>query len=236
MLRTPAELELPLATRAARRAARACGATRRCSSSCCSRRSARAWRSARPGPLRSALAPLQSWQCADGSARRPFPSTVTRCRSCEWTGRWSRSRTTSPSSCASTTARRGTTRSCAERRSGGCCWAACPCSCSAASTSAAGATPGQRDYEAVVRAVVADRAADRRGDRGVPSAHAIRALVGGARANATVAVVLPNGVIVLFALLALVFLVGVRALARTHLRAPPAGRLPRRRARASARC
>ena len=51
-----------------------------------------------------------------------------------------------------------------------------------------------------------------------------------------VAVVLPNGVIILFALLALVFLVGIRAIARSDLRAPPAGRVPRPAARASVPC
>jgi FlaA1/EpsC-like NDP-sugar epimerase len=79
---------------------------------------------------------------------------------------------------------------------------------------------GQRDYEAVVRAVVAIVlltvvAIDvlRPVRRYVPIAGA-RSLSGHVRLGA-VAVVLPNGVIVLFALLALVFLVGVRALARS---------------------
>ena len=90
---------------------------------------------------------------------------------------------------------------------------------------------GQRDYEAIVRAVVGDRAADGRRDRGAaPGRTATRH--GEHRARS----VLPNGVIVLFALLALVFLVGVRAVARERLRAPPAGGVPRRRARASAPC
>ena len=70
---------------------------------------------------------------------------------------------------------------------------------------------GQRDYEAVVRAVVAivlldgrarvDGRAPRRSAR-TTARHRRRSC-------------LPNGVIVLFALLALVFLVGVRALARS---------------------
>ena len=93
---------------------------RRCARGARAPRSARAGRAAalarRPAPRASAAArrsryrPLQSSQCADGSARRPFPSTVTRCRSWQWTGRWSHSRTTSPSSCASPQARRRTTR------------------------------------------------------------------------------------------------------------------------------
>ena len=55
---------------------------------------------------------LESCGCADGSARRPFPSTVTRCPSSRWTGRWSRSPTTSRSSCASTAASRRATTTC----------------------------------------------------------------------------------------------------------------------------
>jgi FlaA1/EpsC-like NDP-sugar epimerase len=79
---------------------------------------------------------------------------------------------------------------------------------------------GQRDYEAVVRAVVAIVlltvvAIDvlRPAQRYVPIAGA-RPVDGHVRLGA-VAVALPNGVIVLFALLALVFLVGVRAIARS---------------------
>ena len=84
--------------------ARACAAIRACWSICCSRRSACA-PSERRLRRRGRGRRIQSQQCADGSARRPFPSTVTRCRSSQWTGRWSRSHTTSPSSCASTAAR-----------------------------------------------------------------------------------------------------------------------------------
>ena len=62
------------------------------------------WRSSAP---ERASGRLQSRECADGSARRPSPCTVTRCPSSRWMGHWSRSRTTSPSSCASTTARHG---------------------------------------------------------------------------------------------------------------------------------
>jgi FlaA1/EpsC-like NDP-sugar epimerase len=79
---------------------------------------------------------------------------------------------------------------------------------------------GQRDYEAVVRAVVAIvllavAAVEvlRPVHRYVPIAGA-RPIHGHLREGA-VAVAIPNGVIVLFALLALVFLVGVRALARS---------------------
>jgi FlaA1/EpsC-like NDP-sugar epimerase len=79
---------------------------------------------------------------------------------------------------------------------------------------------GQRDYEAVVRAVVAIVllavvAIDvlRPVHRYVPIEGA-RVVDGHVRLGA-VAVGLPNGVIVLFALLALVFLVGVRAVARS---------------------
>jgi FlaA1/EpsC-like NDP-sugar epimerase len=73
---------------------------------------------------------------------------------------------------------------------------------------------GQRDYEAVVRAlfvivlltVVA--IAIVRPTHSYPSA-------GSGHPNATVAVLLPTGVIVLYALLSLVFLIGARAIART---------------------
>ncbi len=79
---------------------------------------------------------------------------------------------------------------------------------------------GQRDYESVVRAVIAMVlltvvAIDvlRPVHSYVPIAGA-RSIHGHVRLGA-VAVVLPNGVIVLFALLSLVFLVGVRAIARS---------------------
>ncbi len=90
----------PGQARCRRCARRACDAIRAFSSSCCSRPSS----ASDPASLRGW--PYNPLQCADGSARRPSPSTVTRCRSSRWTGRWSRSRTTSPSSCASATGRR----------------------------------------------------------------------------------------------------------------------------------
>jgi FlaA1/EpsC-like NDP-sugar epimerase len=65
---------------------------------------------------------------------------------------------------------------------------------------------GQRDYEAVARAVVAIVLLAEVGVEVLRPVHHYRS---------TVAVALPNGVIILFALLALVFLVGVRALARS---------------------
>ncbi len=65
---------------------------------------------------------------------------------------------------------------------------------------------GQRDYEAVARAVLAIVLA---------VVVAVQVLRPVHHYRSTVAVALPNGVIVLFALLALVFLVGVRALARS---------------------
>ncbi len=67
---------------------------------------------------------------------------------------------------------------------------------------------GQRDYESVVRAVVAIVLLT------VVAIEVLRPVYRYPDRN-TVAVVLPNGVIVLFALLSLVFLVGVRALARS---------------------
>ena len=73
---------------------------------------------------------------------------------------------------------------------------------------------GQRDYEAVVRAVVLIVLLTVVGIEIFRPTHAYPELAGGRHAKATVAVVLPNGVIVLYALLALAFLVGVRALAR----------------------
>ncbi len=67
---------------------------------------------------------------------------------------------------------------------------------------------GQRDYEAVVRAVAVIVVLT------VVAIDVLRPVYRYPHGN-TVAVVLPNGVIVLFALLALVFLVGVRAIARS---------------------
>jgi FlaA1/EpsC-like NDP-sugar epimerase len=68
---------------------------------------------------------------------------------------------------------------------------------------------GQRDYEAVVRAVVAIVLLT------VVAIEVLRPVYRYPHRITTVAVVLPNSVIVLFALLSLVFLVGVRAIART---------------------
>jgi FlaA1/EpsC-like NDP-sugar epimerase len=65
---------------------------------------------------------------------------------------------------------------------------------------------GQRDYEAVARAVAAIVLLAVVGVEVLRPVHHYRS---------TVAVALPNGVIILFALLSLVFLVGVRALARS---------------------
>ncbi len=76
---------------------------------------------------------------------------------------------------------------------------------------------GQRDYEAVVRAVfliVLLTVVAIEIFRPTHSYPAIDSAKGHAL-HATVAVVLPNGVIVLYALLALAFLVGIRGLART---------------------
>ncbi len=67
---------------------------------------------------------------------------------------------------------------------------------------------GQRDYESLVRAVVVILLLT------VVAIQVLRPVYRYPGGN-TVAVVLPNGVIVLFALLSLVFLVGVRALARS---------------------
>jgi FlaA1/EpsC-like NDP-sugar epimerase len=67
---------------------------------------------------------------------------------------------------------------------------------------------GQRDYEAVVRAIVALVLL-------VVVAIVVVRPVEHATRHGTSAIVLPNGVIILFALLSLVFLVGVRAIARS---------------------
>jgi FlaA1/EpsC-like NDP-sugar epimerase len=74
---------------------------------------------------------------------------------------------------------------------------------------------GQRDYEAVVRAVLLIVLLTVVAVEIFRPTHAYPALGAGHHGNAIVAVVLPNGVIFLFGLLALVFLVGVRALARS---------------------
>jgi FlaA1/EpsC-like NDP-sugar epimerase len=76
---------------------------------------------------------------------------------------------------------------------------------------------GQRDYEAVTRGVLAIVAL-------TVVAVAVLRPVEHATRHGTAAIGLPNGVIVLFALLSLVFLVGVRALARSvYERRPLAG-------------
>jgi FlaA1/EpsC-like NDP-sugar epimerase len=75
---------------------------------------------------------------------------------------------------------------------------------------------GQRDYEAVVRAVFLIVLLTVVAIEIFRPTHAYPQLAGHhPGANATVAVVLPNGVIFLFALLAVVFLVGIRAVARS---------------------
>jgi FlaA1/EpsC-like NDP-sugar epimerase len=77
---------------------------------------------------------------------------------------------------------------------------------------------GQRDYEAVVRAIVAIVLLSVVAIEVLRPVHRYPLIFVGSVSthhHNTVAVVLPNGVIVLFALLALVFLVGVRALARS---------------------
>ncbi len=77
---------------------------------------------------------------------------------------------------------------------------------------------GQRDYEAVVRAIVAIVLLTVVAIEVLRPVHSYPLVfVDGVSTHHhnTVAVVLPNGVIVLFALLSLVFLVGVRALARS---------------------
>ena len=97
---------------------------------------------------------LQSVRCADGSARRPYPSTVTRCRSSQWTGRWSRSRTTSPSSCASPAGRPTTMRSLREDTIWWVALGPLPILVLSRVYQRRWRYVGQRDYEAVVRAAV----------------------------------------------------------------------------------
>ncbi len=90
----------------------------------------------------------------------------------------------------------------------------------------------QRDYEAVV-----GRSHDRAADGGAVAilrpVHRTRTAT--PPAHDRVAIVLPNSVIVLFALLSLVFLVGVRALARSVYERRPLAAL-RGAARTSAPC
>jgi FlaA1/EpsC-like NDP-sugar epimerase len=75
---------------------------------------------------------------------------------------------------------------------------------------------GQRDYEAVVRAVLVIVVLTVVAIEIFRPTHAYNAeFVGGHETTASVAIVLPNGVIVLYALLSLAFLVAIRALART---------------------
>ena len=74
----------------------------------------------------------------------------------------------------------------------------------------------QRDYEAVARAIVAIVLLTVVGIEALRpvQSYSIRPTVHGAREVATATVGLPNGVIVLFGLLCLLFLIGVRVLAR----------------------
>jgi FlaA1/EpsC-like NDP-sugar epimerase len=74
---------------------------------------------------------------------------------------------------------------------------------------------GQRDYEAVVRALVAIVLLTVVAVEVLRPVHRYPILGYARHHHGVVAVVLPNGVVVLFALLSLVFLVGVRALARS---------------------
>jgi FlaA1/EpsC-like NDP-sugar epimerase len=76
---------------------------------------------------------------------------------------------------------------------------------------------GQRDYEAVVRAVIAIVVLTVAAIEVFRPTHSYptELLSHHRQANATDAVELPNGVIVLYALLALAFLIGIRAIART---------------------
>ena len=176
----------------------------------------------RPGRL-SACRRLQSLTMRRRIRSAAFPCTVTRCPSSRWTGCWSRSRTTSPSSCAST---HGPHR-------------LLPAPARTHDLVGAG---GQPAWCSCWRAVYQRRwrysaSATTRRSRARWSAIVLLTVVGGRGRSArcrplpqhrTAAVGLPNGVIVLFVLLALVFL-RRRARARAQrLRAPAAGGVPRR--------
>ncbi|HEY1833291.1 MAG TPA: nucleoside-diphosphate sugar epimerase/dehydratase [Solirubrobacteraceae bacterium] len=78
---------------------------------------------------------------------------------------------------------------------------------------------GQRDYEAVVRALVVIVLLTVVGIAIFRPTHSYPSVPH--HANATVAVSLPDGVIVLYGLLSLVFLIGVRAIARTFYERRP---------------
>jgi FlaA1/EpsC-like NDP-sugar epimerase len=93
---------------------------------------------------------------------------------------------------------------------------------------------GQRDYEAVALAVVLIVLLTVLGVEVFRPVHRYIYTAGSGSREAAVAVVLPNTVIVLFGLLSLVFLVGVRALARSVYERRPlaAFRAPRRNQRA----
>src|SRR5271165_4450634 len=81
---------------------------------------------------------------------------------------------------------------------------------------------GQRDYEAVVRAVLVIVLLTVVAIEIFRPTHAYNTeFVGHHETKATVAIVLPNGVIVLYALLSLAFLVGIRGLARTFYERRP---------------
>ena len=108
------------------------------------RRAAELWCTCCSSPLQRRDGPYNRANAPTDPRGGPVPSTGTRCPSWRWTGRWSRSPTTSRSSCASTAGQPARDccydSCCSNGRSGGCWPAACSCWCSRASTSAAGAT------------------------------------------------------------------------------------------------
>ena len=123
-------------------------------------------------PAERLSSPYNRAECADGSARRPFPYTDTRCPSSRWTGCWSRSRTTSPSQlrfdngAAAARAAARLSAAAANGRSGGCWAGSLVVLVLARVYQRRWRYAGQRDYEAILRAVVLIVAAERRRDRG----------------------------------------------------------------------
>ncbi len=155
--------------------------------------------------------PVQSHQCAEGSDRPPsHPCIAGPCPSSPWTARWSRSPTTSRFSCGSTTAPTGHYAELRERTI----WWVLAGSLVVLVFSRVYQRrwrySGQRDYRGGARAIVVIVLLT------VVGIEALRPVqrysVHGTGGRATVG--LPNGVIVLFGLLCLLFLIGVRVLAR----------------------
>ena len=144
--------------------------------------------------------------CAAGSGPRPFPSIATRSRRSRWTPGWSRWPTTSPTACASTGG--GSPRATAT------CSSARSCSSSSGALAALAVSGALPALDALL---VAARVRAHRAGACCVATLALVALRRGPAAEAAVRQrplrrrsTLPTGVLVLYGLLTLLFLVGAR--------------------------